>query len=134
NYLVDQLYQNVDVAQELQRRLPKNLRPVAQPLAGVLQNGAGTPANRALGSGKVQLVWRQANRAADQTLLSIVKGGKGAVQSNNGVVVLALSAVIKSITDRLGLPDVSSKLPANVAHLQTLKSDQIELVQNGGKA
>ncbi len=93
-----------------------------------------TAANRALANGKVQLVWRQANRAADQTLLSIVNGGKGAVQSNNGVVVLDLSEIIKSITDRLGLPDVSSKLPANVAHLTILKSDQIALVQNGGKA
>ena len=134
NYLVDQLYQNVDVAKELRQRLPKNLQPVAQPLAGVLQNAAVTAANRALANGKVQLVWRQANHAADQTLLSIVNGGKGAVQSNNGVVVLDLSGIIKSITDRLGLPDVSSKLPANVAHLQILKSDQIALVQNGGKA
>ena len=99
NYLVDQLYQNVDVAKELQQRLPKNLRPVAQPLAGVLQNAAINAANRALANGKVQLVWRQANRAADQTLLSIVNGGKGAVQSNNGVVVLDLSEIIKSITD-----------------------------------
>ena len=79
-------------------------------------------------------MWRQANHAADQTLVSIVNGGKGAVNSNNGVVVLDLSGIIKSITDRLGLPDVSGKLPPNVAHLTILKSDQLELVQNGGKA
>ena len=120
--------------QGVERRLPRNLRPVAQPLAGVLQNAAVTAANRALANGKVQLVWRQANRAADQKMVSIVNGGKGAVDSNNGVVVLDLSGIIKSITDRLGLPDVSGKLPANVAHLTVLKSDQLALVQNGGKA
>jgi hypothetical protein len=134
SYLVDQLYQNVNVAQELQQRLPKNLKPVAQPLAGVLQNAAVTAANRALANPKVQQVWRQANKAADQTLISIVNGGKGAVNSNNGVVQLDLSLIIKNITQRLGLPDISGKLPPNVAHLTVLKSDQLSLVQNGGKA
>ena len=66
NYLVDQLYQNVDVAGELQQRLPTNLKPVAAPLAGVLQNAAIAAANRALANGRVQLVWKHANRAADQ--------------------------------------------------------------------
>ena len=133
-YLVDQLYQNVNVAQELQTRLPKNLRPVAQPLAGVLRNAAVTAANRVLAAPRVQALWRQANHAADETLISIVNGGKGAIKSNNGVVVLDLSGIIKSITAQLGLPDVSGKLPPNVAHLTILKSNQLKLVQNGGKA
>jgi hypothetical protein len=134
NYLVDQLYANVNVAGKLRGQLPKQLKPVAQPLAGVLQNAAIAAADRALASGKVQLVWKDANRAADRTLISIVNGGKGAVHSNNGVVALDLAPIISDITQRLGLPDVSSKLPPSVAHLTVLKSDQLELVQNGGKA
>jgi hypothetical protein len=134
NYLVDQLYLNVDVAGELNNRLPSQLKRLSAPLAGVLQNAAVAAAERALASGKVQLVWRHANKAADETLVSIVNGGKGAVNSNNGVVSLDLSPIIKNITSRLGLPDVSGKLPPSVAHLTILRSDQIKLVQDGGKA
>ena len=38
------------------------------------------------------------------------------------------------IANELGLPDISSKLPASVANLQILDSKQIKLVQDGGRA
>jgi hypothetical protein len=78
--------------------------------------------------------WKQANKAADQTLVNIVNGGKGAVQINGGEVSLNLAAIDADITNRLGLPDLSSKLPPSVANLKILKSNQIKLVQDVGKA
>src|SRR5438477_13110157 len=38
NYLVEQLYANVDVEQELKARLPAQIQPLAGPLAGALHN------------------------------------------------------------------------------------------------
>ncbi len=134
NYLVDELYANVDVAAELKARLPAQLQPLAAPAAGALENAAISAAERALANAKVQEIWKQANRAADQTFVDIVEGGDGAVQSSGGVVTLDLSQIITEITNRLGLPNVSSKLPPDVAKLQVLKSDQLKLVQDGGKA
>jgi hypothetical protein len=134
NYLVDQLYANVDVAGELNARLPSQLKPLAAPIAGGLRNLATEAAQRALANPRVQEAWAKANKAADETLVAVVKGKKGVVLVNGGEVSLDLSSIVQNITNRLGLPNVSSKLPPNVAHLKILKSDQIELVQKGGRA
>ena len=133
-YLVDQLYANVNVAAELKAKLPPVLQPLAGPVAGGLQNVAISAAERALASPRVQEAWKQANRAADQTLVSIVNGGKGAVQINGGKVTLNLASIVADITNRLGLPDLASKLPPSVANLTILKSNQLKFVQDVGKA
>jgi len=134
NYLVNQLYANVNVEQELKAKLPTQLAPLAGPLSGALHSLADEAAKRALASPRVQEVWKRANRAADQSFVTIVNGGKGAVAITGGQVTLNLALVVSDITNRLGLPNVSSKLPASVAHLQILKSNQLKLVQDIGKA
>jgi hypothetical protein len=134
NYLVDQLYQNVNVEQELKSRLPAQLQPLAGPVAGAIRNLATEAAQRALANARVQEAWRQANRAADQTLVTVIEGGNGVLLINHGEVTLNLASIVHSITERLGLPNVSSKLPANVAQLRVLRSSQISAVQEGGKA
>jgi hypothetical protein len=134
NYLVDQLYANVNVSEELKTRLPTQLQPLAGPVAGALQNVAVAAAQRALANAKVQEVWKTANRAADQTLVAIVNGKVGSVSTNGGEVTLDLSSIVSNITNRLGLPNVSSKLPPSVARLKILKSNQLKSVQDGAKA
>ena len=78
-------------------------------------------------------MWKQANRAADETFIAIING-KGAVATNGGTVTLDLASIVANITNRLGLPNVSSKLPPSVAHLKILKSKQLKAVQDGVKA
>jgi hypothetical protein len=134
NYLVDQLYANVNVEEELKKRLPSQLQPLAGPLAGAIRNLATEASQRALANPRVQEAWRHANRAADQTFVTIVEGGKGAVAISGGQVTLDLSSVVANITNRLGLPNVSSKLPPSVAHLKILQSKQLKSVQDIGKA
>jgi hypothetical protein len=134
NYLVNQLYQDVNVAGELRSRLPTALQPVAGPVAGALRNVAVAASQRLLANPQVQDAWRAANKAAAQTLVKIVDGGSGAVHVNGGRVTLDLRALVADIADQLGLPDISSKLPASVANLKILDSKQIGLVQDGGRA
>ncbi len=134
DYLVAQLYANVNVEEELKSRLPTQIKPLAGPLAGAIRNLATEATQRALASPRVQEVWRQANRAADQSLVTIVNGGKGAVVITKGEVSLDLAAILANITSNLGLPNISSKLPPSVAKLKILKSNEIKLVQEGGKA
>ncbi len=134
NYLVDQIYANVNVEQELKAKLPPQVQPLAGPVAGALRNLANEAALRALASARVQEAWKKANRAADQTFVSIVEGGRGAVSTNGGQVSLDLASITAEIANRLGLPDVSSKLPPSVANLKILKSDQLKFVQDAGKA
>jgi hypothetical protein len=133
NYLVDQLYAHVNVADELKARLPAQLQPLAGPVSGALRSLATEAAQRALANAHVQEAWKQANRAADQSFVSIVEGGKGAVSTNGGQVTLNLASIVTDITSRLGLPNLSSKLPASVANLKILKSNQLKFVQDAGK-
>jgi hypothetical protein len=134
NYLVDQLYANVNVEQELKSKLPSQLAPLAGPVAGALRGLATEVAQRALASPRVQEAWKAANRAADQSFVTIVNGGKGALTVTHGEVSLDLAPIVANMTARLGLPNVSSKLPPSVAHLKILRSSQIKTVQDAGKA
>jgi Short C-terminal domain len=135
NYLVDQLYANVNVAGLLKERLPTQFQGLAAPAAGALRNAAVSGTELALSRPRFQQLWAQANRAADQTFIDVVNGRKGAVGVNQGVVTLDLASILNNIASRLGLPsDIASKLPPSVANLTIFKSDQLKYVQNGGKA
>ena len=133
NYAVDQLYANVNVGNLIKSALPTRLQPLADPAAGALRNVAVQGVDLALTRPRIQDLWAKANRAAAQTFVTVVKGGKGPVGIKQGVVTLDLGAIVNSVASRLGLPSgISSKLPPNVAHLTDLKSNQLKLVQHGG--
>jgi hypothetical protein len=135
NYVVDQLYQNVDVAGLLASGLPPRLDPLAGPAAGALRNVAVQGVNFALERPAVQTLWTHANRLADQSFIAVVNGGKGPVGVKQGVVTLDLASIVDNAAARFGLPaSLSSKLPPSVATLTIFKSDQLSFVQTVGKA
>ena len=135
NYVVQQIYANVDVAALLKQGLPTQFQQLAGPAAGALQNAAVQGVDTLLTRPRIQGLWAQANRAAAQTFDNIVQGGKGAVKINNGVVSLNLSSIVDDIAAQLGLPsNLGAKLPKNVANLTVFKSDQLKLVQKVGNA
>jgi Short C-terminal domain len=134
NYVVDQIYANVDVAGLLKSNLPTQLQGLAGPAAGALRNAAVKGVELALSRPRVQSLWATANRAADQAFIAVVEGGKGPVGIKQGVVTLDLASIIDNVASRLGLPsDIGQKLPASVGNLTILKSNQIKLVQNLGQ-
>jgi hypothetical protein len=135
NYLVDQLYTNVNVAGVLKSQLPPALAPLAAPAAGALRNAAVQGTELALTRPRVQRLWAQANRAASQSFISIVNGGTDRVGVNHGAVTLNLGAILENVASRLGLPaGLSAKLPPNAANLTVFRSDQLRYVQVGGDA
>ena len=135
NYVVDQLYANVDVAGLLKQGLPPQLQGLAGPAAGALRNAAVKGVDLALQRPRIQGLWATANRAADQAFIAVVNGGKGPVGVKQGVVTLDLASIIDNVASRLGLPsDIGNKLPPSIGNLTILKSDQIKLIQNLGQA
>ena len=68
NYLVDQLYANVDVSARSSQRLPPRLQPLAGPIAGALRNAAVQGTELALSRPVIQNAWATANRAARSRL------------------------------------------------------------------
>jgi hypothetical protein len=61
-YLVDQLYNNVNVSETLSAKLPKQLQPLAAPLAGGLRQLSEQAANQLLQRPRVQQLLRRARR------------------------------------------------------------------------
>jgi hypothetical protein len=135
NYLVDQIYANVDVSQAIGGQLPPVLQPLAAPAAGALQNAAVKGAELLLERPRVQDAWTAANRTAVQALVAIVDGGGPAVSVNGGAVTLNLRTILDQVASRLGVSaDVGAKLPDSAAQVTIMRSDQLGLVQTAGRA
>jgi hypothetical protein len=135
NYITDQIYANVNVAQLLDTKLPPALQPLAGPAAGALRGAVENGVELALARPRVQNLWAAANRAADQAFIAIVEGGKGPVGVQKGVVSLNLTSIVDNVATRLGLPsDLGSKLPPSVGTLTIIHSNQLSFIQSVGKA
>src|SRR4051812_31991797 len=73
NYLVDQLYENVDVEKELSEILPGDTKDLAGPVSGGLRQVAGDGADQVLQSSTAQELWRSANRTTHEQLLAVLE-------------------------------------------------------------
>ena len=127
-FAVDQLYANVNVNQELQQRLPKDLKPLAGPAASGLRQVADQAAQQVLKSSRFQQLWKDANRAAHETLIKVIEDKGKYTSTGGGEVTLHLRPLIIEVAAQLGL-DVASKIPADVGDLTVIKSDQLAAAQ-----
>jgi hypothetical protein len=126
-YAVDQLYANIDVAGQLEKRLPPPINRVAAPLSGGLREFATSTAEQALQSARVQGVWKDANRIAHSQLIEILKGDNEVVSTETGRVVLNLRPVVFQLADRIGLREqAEGKLPPEVGKLEVADAEQLQ--------
>jgi len=132
DFLVDELYANVDVEGEIEKQLPPQVKGLAGPVSGGLRQVAGQASREALAQPKVQALWEKANRAAHEQLLKVIDDEGDAVSTKGGVVTLDLRVIVAQIAAQVGLgADVADKLPPQAAELEILRSDQLEGVQEG---
>src|SRR4051812_17969204 len=130
DYLVDQVYANVDVAGELRAALPPRLQPLAAPAAGGLRNLAETQVKKMLARPRAQLAWENSNRQAHLLLLKTLEGGGPNVSTTNGRVVLNLKSLLQESEQRIGIGGRAARLlPASAGQLEVLRSDQLSTAQ-----
>ena len=135
NYIVNQVYAHVDVPDLIKSGLPRQFQGLADPASGALRDLAVQGVALALTEPHVQTLWAEANRVAAKTFVAMVEGGRGPVDTRQGLVTLNLGSIADTAASQLGLPSgLSSKLPANVATLTVFKSDQLLFVQDISKA
>src|SRR3954471_11218214 len=72
-YLVDQLYQNVDVGGQLKALLPEDFRGLSGPISAALRGPATDAVERLLASSQFRARWEQLNRRAHQTVVNILE-------------------------------------------------------------
>jgi hypothetical protein len=133
-YMVDQLFQSVDVTQAIQQRLPPRAKPLAAPLAAALQPAAARSANEILGRPRVQQLWKAANRRAHKLFIAVLDGKHNVLKSTNGNVVLNLRPLIDQLTQRLGFgQQLVAKLPPDAGQIVILKGNQLETARKSVK-
>ena len=131
NYLVDQLYENVDVKKELEDILPGEASELAGPAAGGLRQVAGDGAEKVLETTTAQELWEDANRATHEQLLAVLENKKEAVSTEEGNVTLNLGSLLTNLAEQVGIGEsLAEKLPPDAGQIQILKSDQLKTAQN----
>jgi hypothetical protein len=140
DFLVAELYANVDVQGELERGFGQVVRPAAaSALAGPAASGLRTFAENRLddllGRPIPQRAWEQANRRAHARFLDIVEGGGDVVSTTGGEVTLNLTSLLDRTQGGLGVGGrIADRLPEGAAQIVILRSSQLELAQDLVKA
>ena len=130
DYLVDQLFANVDISGEIQSALPKELKPLAGPATGGLRDVATQAANKALEDPRVQNLWVDANRITHQQLVNLIENKNSTLTVNGNEVVLDLAPLVTKVADRAGLgSNLGAKLPAGIAKVTVIQSEDVKTVQ-----
>jgi hypothetical protein len=130
-FLVDQLYENVDVEKELSERLPGDTKDLAGPISGAVRQFAGDGADQVLQSSTAQELWKSANRTTHEQLLEVLEEKEGTVSTEEGEVSLNLGSLVTNLADQVGIgAGLAEKLPEDAGQITILRSDQLKTAQD----
>jgi len=133
-YIVDQIYANVDVSQQLEENLPPRAKALGPPLAAAIQPAAIRIANAILANPKVQALWKQANLRAHQLFIAVLDGKHNLLTSTNGNVVLDLRPILQQVAQRTGFGEkLQQRLPPDAGQLVIMKGNQLETARKAVK-
>ena len=128
-FLVDALFDNVDIESEIAGALPPRLAPLAGPATGGLRSLADQRAPIFLARPRVQQLWEEVNRAAHERFIAVVEGDAPAVSEAGGEVYLDLGVVVQQLGAELGI-GAASKIPAGVAQLEVMSASELDTAQD----
>jgi len=133
-YLVDQLYANVNVPAALSQALPSRLQPLAGPIAVRAEPYIQRAVAAGLARPRVVELWRAANLRAHHQLMKILNGGSGPFSTANGTVSIDLSPIVGNISSTLSQrTNGAVTLPQGTGKIVLLKSNQLGAAQSGTK-
>jgi hypothetical protein len=129
--LVDQLYTNVDVQAELQKKLPQQFQGLAGPAAAGLREFSDRAAREMLERPRVQALWVNSVTRAHRQLIDVLEDDDGAVTTENGAVVLDLRPLMVQLGDRVAIVgDVSERFGPDVGKVEIMEAKQLETAQD----
>jgi hypothetical protein len=130
-FLVDQLYENVNVEKELEEILPGETKQLAGPVSGGLRQVAGDGADQVLQSSTAQELWKSANRNTHEQLLAVLEEKEGSVSTEEGTVTLNLGSLVTNLASQVGIgQNLAEKLPPDAGQVTILRSDQLKTAQD----
>ena len=132
DYLVDQVYSNVDVTAEFRAAFPPRLDPLAGPAANAIRQQAEKRTVILLGRPRVQQTWEAANRVTAQQFIDIAEGNSRAIGIRGNAVVLNVRQVLLDLVRQLGgSGKLAGKIPPDAGRITIMSSDQVKTLQNG---
>jgi hypothetical protein len=134
-YLVDQLYQKVDVGNALEQRLPPATKPLGPPLAAALEPALVRTTNAILERPRVQQLWENANRRAHQLFMAVLDGRHGILEATNGNVVLNLRPIVEQVATSTGIGSrLTERVPPDAGQIVIMKGNQLDVARKTVKA
>jgi len=131
DYLVDQLYENVDVEEELEGKLPKDFKNLAGPISGGIRQFAGEGAEKVLETTTAQILWADANRTAHEQLLAVLEDKGETISTEDGEVTLNLGSLITNLADQIGIgQSLANSLDPEFGKVKILESEELGTAQN----
>jgi hypothetical protein len=126
--LTDALIDKADLAARIEQRLPSQLDPLAQPIAGFIETRAPVAADQLLSTPRVQAVWEEINRRVHTRLVALLKDEEGdrVTVEEGGDVVLDLQPLVERLATRLG---VEGALAPDAGQITIMRSEQLAAAQ-----
>jgi hypothetical protein len=129
--LTEDLFTRVDVAAEIEARLPENQKGLALPLASAIQSGGARVADELLERPRVQALWVVAATSAQRQLERVLDDDTGPVSTENGKVVLDLRPIVIQLGDQVAIiGNLAQKLPEDTGRIEIVDADRLELAQD----
>jgi hypothetical protein len=130
-YLVNELYDNVDVSSALAQELPPALKGLAPTAAGALRQPVTDAVDRLLDAPHVQQLFIDASSLAQSKLVNVLENKTGdGISTGSGVVTLDLGEVVKQLGSDLGLPaSALARIPPDAGVITVMRSDQLSAAQ-----
>jgi hypothetical protein len=128
--MVDQLYANVDVAAELEARLPAEQKGLAGPAAAGLREFSERAANRLLERPRVQALWVSTVTRAHRQLINVLEDDTGALSTEGGAVVLDLQPLVIQLGERVAVVgDVAQRFGPDAGRIEIMEAEELETAQ-----
>lgn len=99
--VTNQLFERVDVQQLAEEALPPRASFLAAPIASGVREVIGQATTRIMESDQFQRIWLEANRLAHEQLVKALTDQGKAVTTENGKIVLDLTALVTQVRDQL---------------------------------
>ena len=131
-YLVDQLYESVNVNTELGDRLPEQLDPLAGLVAGALRAPLTDGVDRLLESDAVQDVWHRVNREAHTRAVALLREEEVAgLSTAGGEIAIELAELVREVGALVGIAEERlDRIPDDAGRIVIVGSDGLATAQN----
>jgi hypothetical protein len=129
--LVDELYASIDVAAELEQRLPPDQKGLAGPAAAGLREFSERAATRMLERPRVQAIWVNTVTRAHRQLINVLEDDTGPFSTEDGAVVLDLQPLVIQLGERVAIVgDVAERLGPDAGRVEIMEAEQLETAQD----